>query len=97
MRNNIPFPAEKIKWFREKLGIEEFEFDRIENFKIDFIRQKADFSQYFFDYFNKIGETAFLLTHQEHGKHLKKIWENWKQPMNSWHSWLTWAKVRKMK
>ena len=77
MKNNIPFPGEKIIWFKEKLGIEKRELEQIERFSQIFIEKKAAFSAYFFDYFNRIDETAFLLAHQKHGHHLSKIWENW--------------------
>lgn len=77
MKDNIPFPDEKITWFKEKLGIEKKELEQIARYSQIFIEKKAAFSAYFFDYFNRIDETAFLLAHQKHGHHLSKIWENW--------------------
>ena len=77
MKDNIHFPAEKIVWFKEKLGIEKTEFELLEDFRHLFTGKKAEFSSYFFDYFSKIDETAFLLKHQKHGQHLSRIWENW--------------------
>jgi hypothetical protein len=77
MNNNIPFPREKIVWFKEKLGIEKKEFEQIEYFGHLFIEKKSGFSRYFSDYFNRIDETAFILGHQKHGERLVKIWENW--------------------
>ncbi len=77
MKDKIPFPAEKITWFRKKLGIEKTEIEQIGRFSQIFIEKKEAFSAYFFDYFNRIDETSFILAHQKHGQHLSKIWENW--------------------
>jgi signal transduction histidine kinase len=77
MTLSIPFPVEKISWFKEKLGIGTNDFNQIGEYRHLFINNKSNFSIYFFDYFSRIVETDFFLKHQEHGENLSRIWENW--------------------
>lgn len=77
MTLSIPFPSEKISWFKEKLGIRNNDFNRIEEYSHLFIKNKTNFSLYFFNYFSRIDETDFFLKHQEHGENLGWIWEKW--------------------
>jgi hypothetical protein len=77
MTLSIPFPVEKIAWFKEKLGIGNNDFNQIGEYSHLFIKNKSNFSIYFFDYFSRIDETDFFLKHQEHGENLSRIWEKW--------------------
>ena len=77
MKINISFPEEKISWFRDKLGITNKDFKQLDKVSHLFIKNKSGFSAYFFDYFSRIDETDFFLTHQDHSGNIGNIWEEW--------------------
>ena len=77
MKYNMPMPEKKLSWFREKLGIDQNELKKLEQYRDFFIARKRQFSTFFFEYFSAIEETGFLLEHHEGKGNLKRIWMEW--------------------
>jgi len=93
MKIAIPFPAEKISWFQEKVSFDEDSFNKLKGYSSFFIERKSQFSDYFYEYFSRIEETKFILSHEERRGHIKKTWEEWFETFFndfSNHVFLTW-------
>ncbi len=73
----IPASYNKLLAFKEKLGLDEMELEKLEPFREIFISKKDEFSDYFYKFFLNIPETKKFLEHYETPGFLKKAWANW--------------------
>ncbi len=73
----IPAPLQKLLFFKEKLGLDERELEKLTPFRETFISKKHDFSDYFYNFFSNIPQTKIFLEHYETPGFLKKAWAQW--------------------
>ncbi len=73
----IPTPLQKLLFFKEKLGLDERELEKLTPFREIFISKKDDFSDYFYNFFSNIPQTKIFLEHYETPGFLKKAWAQW--------------------
>jgi signal transduction histidine kinase len=74
---SLEVPYEKLRFFQEKIGLGNDDWQEIQPFHHLFVEQSHPFAQYFYDFFFAIPETRLLLQHQSNPDFLRVAWAGW--------------------
>jgi signal transduction histidine kinase len=74
---NVPVPYGKLHIFRQWLGLNEAELQKLEPLKDILIRRKGDFAAYFRRFFMDIPEARLIIEHERRPGYLLEAWAGW--------------------
>jgi len=78
MKLDIPVPIERLVLFKNKLGLEDKDMERLNPYRGIFAGKGKEFSEYFHRFFLEIPETRIILEYEKHqDRLLKHIWPQW--------------------
>ena len=77
MKCDIPTPLERLVWFQDRLGLEEEEQEKLDQYRGLFIGKKGLFSEAFYAYLMKIPQTKIILDHETPHGDIRKSWAYW--------------------
>lgn len=70
-------PKEKLVFFRDAIGLNQADMERLASFRDIFVGKKTDFADYFYNFFIEIPETGKILEQFASADFLKKVWASW--------------------
>ena len=68
---------QQLQNFKQWLGLDETEMERLDSVKDFFAVRKEEFARFFYDFFLKIPEAKFMIDHQERTGYLLEAWAHW--------------------
>ena len=74
MKCDIPTPLEKLISFQGKVGLQDRDLRKLDQYKRLFVEKKEEFARFLYDYFFNIPEARILLSHEKRQGLLKKAW-----------------------
>ncbi len=74
MKNSIPVPLERLRWFQAQLNLDTRTFEKVGEYRPVFLRQKEEFAKNFHKHFYQIPETRAYIEHEKHEGYLQKAW-----------------------
>jgi signal transduction histidine kinase len=74
---SLPVPYEKLIFFKNKIGLDDHEFEKLEPVRHLFKAKKEEFAHYFYDFFLTISDTKMLLIHERKTGFLISTWMQW--------------------
>jgi len=75
--NQYPMPLERLRFFQQKLGVDQAELAALAEHRQAFIQRRAEFGRLFWDYFWQIERTRTVLEHDLPPRHLEKTLGDW--------------------
>jgi len=70
-------PYEELQGFKDSIGLDLADIERLTSFRDVFVAKKADFARFFYDAFYRIPETRRFLEHEKRPGFLLSAWEHW--------------------
>ena len=77
MKCDIPTPLERLVWFQDRLGLEDEEQEKLDQYRGLLMGKKALFSEAFYAYLTKIPQTKIILDHETPHGDIRKAWAHW--------------------
>jgi signal transduction histidine kinase len=75
--SDFPMPLERLRYFQNKVGVDQADFAALDNYRDTFISRKAEFGSYFWEHFWEIERTRPVLEHGPSPRRLEKIKSAW--------------------
>jgi signal transduction histidine kinase len=73
----FPMPLERLRYFQEKLGVDQAAFACLEDYREKFIARKAEYGRFFWNRFWEIERTRPVLEHGPNPRQLEKTKSVW--------------------
>lgn len=70
-------PIEKLVFFRDAIGLNQADMEKLASFRDIFVGKKLEFADYFYNFFIEIPETGKILGQFAEPDFLKKVWASW--------------------
>jgi signal transduction histidine kinase len=78
MKLDTPVPMERLIFFKNKLGLDNKDFEVLAPYRAIFQNKRMEFAEYFHHFFMEIPDTRLILEYERHqDRLLKMIWPNW--------------------